>query len=807
MASQARGGAVAIAVAVVVAVAALWYWQRQPATPPALPPPPTPASLALSRAPFAPWMRFESMQKHRDLFARLYVDLLLGHQVFKTLPRGLPPQLAQRLLLDDDDLLLSSGRRLWSREALARPGFVGKFCYIHSSFCLKRLFETYFVIDGDPAVVYDNLYSIERMPSRTLTHYQLGNVQIDENKYITEDDRAVCTYEMHSLDGRSHSVAVQVVSQNLTVPNSHGATAYPLLASGDYFGPLFIYLDAPGFELQSGYPIHLSRTVTVPPDRAVQRLNVGVSFETASHPDRRGVLPPDLLERHVGTYQQWFFDNVPYFDCPDILIKKMWYYRWWVVRFSMAEPNTPDLRGYAFYEGKLGFDNLISFAVPAQLEELAYLRNPEFGLDQARNSYRNVSSIGALRDAPSSPYWGEMYSQWTAGALADFDRVHPIDDATLKTLLPAMAGDVRAWMRQFDPDGDFLPSRDIPRITGYDLDILSWWYFDGLKLDLAAKPPALERVDFASFVYANAAAVAELAQRVGNEALAREFSTLAGHIRDAVVSKLWDPQTGFFYPQRAEDDKRIPIRELHGFFPFTMRLAPDREPYLGALRKFIDPQEFWSRFPPVITSMVHYRQWNWKMDGLTRNIAPHPISMGGLTLVRALHDYHQDIIHASDFMQLMRRYTSLMYPGVYPGDPSWRPNAHEYYSQWEPGSKSAMPKPSEISHDFHSMYNALVVQGMVGLTPRQDDKIELRPAALDWPYFVLDRLRYHGHDLTILWDRPDGEVRYAGYPEGFSLYIDGELAFTRPTLDPVLYDPASHQAVAAPKLSGDGQPG
>ena len=33
-------------------------------------------------------------------------------------------------------------------------------------------------------------------------------------------------------------------------------------------------------------------------------------------------------------------------------------------------------------------------------------------------------------------------------------------------------------------------------------------------------------------------------------------------------------------------------------------------------------------------------------------------------------------------------------------------------------------------------------------------------------------------------------MRYAGYPEGFSLYIDGQLAFTRPDLGHVLYDPA-----------------
>jgi len=79
----------------------------------------------------------------------------------------------------------------------------------------------------------------------------------------------------------------------------------------------------------------------------------------------------------------------------------------------------------------------------------------------------------------------------------------------------------------------------------------------------------------------------------------------------------------------------------------------------------------------------------------------------------------------------------------------------------------------------------------VGLTPRDDAELELQPAATQWDHFVLERLRYHGRDLTIVWDRPDGQLRYSGYPEGFSLYIDGRRIFTRTYLGHVIYDPAT----------------
>ena len=54
----------------------------------------------------------------------------------------------------------------------------------------------------------------------------------------------------------------------------------------------------------------------------------------------------------------------------------------------------------------------------------------------------------------------------------------------------------------------------------------------------------------------------------------------------------------------------------------------------------------------------------------------------------------------------------------------------------------------------------LLITGIVGLRPRADQTIEVRPIipAGKWQYFCLDKVRYHGHDLTILYDQ--GGSRY-----------------------------------------------
>lgn len=54
----------------------------------------------------------------------------------------------------------------------------------------------------------------------------------------------------------------------------------------------------------------------------------------------------------------------------------------------------------------------------------------------------------------------------------------------------------------------------------------------------------------------------------------------------------------------------------------------------------------------------------------------------------------------------------------------------------------------------------------MGLQPRADDVIELHPVDVGWDSFRVSGIRYHGSDLAIVYDKE----------EGYSLYLDGELA-------------------------------
>jgi hypothetical protein len=136
---------IAAALIVCAAVLALYFRHR--------PEPPAPPAHAPQAPLFARWLQYESADPRTQPYLQDYfLDATLGHQVFPIPPQGVSPAVGRELMLDDDQLLLSSGRRLWTRELLNQPGLAGKFCYLHSGFCLKRLFDVQFFVDGKPVV-------------------------------------------------------------------------------------------------------------------------------------------------------------------------------------------------------------------------------------------------------------------------------------------------------------------------------------------------------------------------------------------------------------------------------------------------------------------------------------------------------------------------------------------------------------------------------------------------------------------------------------------------------------------------------
>lgn len=81
-------------------------------------------------------------------------------------------------------------------------------------------------------------------------------------------------------------------------------------------------------------------------------------------------------------------------------------------------------------------------------------------------------------------------------------------------------------------------------------------------------------------------------------------------------------------------------------------------------------------------------------------------------------------------------------------------------------------KLEERGKDYnHSTYCDLIINGLVGLRPQSGERIVVSPLIPEeWDYFCLDRVRYHGRDLMVLYDRTGEKYRRG---RGLRLYCDG----------------------------------
>jgi len=102
-----------------------------------------------------------------------------------------------------------------------------------------------------------------------------------------------------------------------------------------------------------------------------------------------------------------------------------------------------------------------------------------------------------------------------------------------------------------------------------------------------------------------------------------------------------------------------------------------------------------------------------------------------------------------------------------------------------PAPPPAAGDPSQEGTALDSGFVDLLVRSVAGVVPAHGDVGELWPLVTELEHFRFEGLPYHGHELDVSWDRPDGVVVHGEEPEGFSARLDGQLLFRRPSLERV----------------------
>ena len=644
-------------------------------------------------------------------------------------------------------------------------------------------------------------------PSNWSSTYSVGsNLTLDVVKFIHQENVAVTTMTLTNESAEDQAITVAADSIFATEPGKvtvNGAEQTEL--TGTCSSPaglttIYARMTGDGFEAASSDDYcWLSRDVTVPAGGSVE-LKVVMAFTTEEIPESTeqylrfaGLGNLEAVRAQKAGYNLYWAENLPYIDVPKKAVQKAIDYRWWLERFNSLDANIPgyDYQYPVTIEGVLGYNNAIILTQPMHLQDTKWLRSPYLAYGQLLSAGNSSQSSAFLDNPGNRNNWNNHYGQYLAEAGYEAFNVIGGGAELAENLAYYFGHDATGQLEHY---GNHIEGRDLIAyrnnyMTGNDADTISM-HAPGTGTWKAHGENA--------YVWAAADAAAKLYEQLGNTEQAKYYRDLADKIKADVLELMWCEECQKFetYAVRptgtqhnANQPNLVKYTESNNYNYFAVGLVPDDAAsvtkYKEALKAFSNGKEF-PIFPFYTANQVH----NQEVSG-SNNFSNINFTVQLRLYESALRTYDKEQTYITDDMLAMM--AEWMAWNVYPdaGDVRY-PNNNEFHNI--DGRTYENYYRSWIYHNILGNYTYLFIEDMAGIQPRSDEKIELSPIDFSYDHFMVNNARYHGHDLTVVWDKPDdGKTWYNECPEGYSLYIDGTLAFTLKDLAHVVYDSATKE--------------
>ena len=644
-------------------------------------------------------------------------------------------------------------------------------------------------------------------PSNWSSTYSVGsNLTLDVVKFIHQENVAVTTMTLTNKSAEDQTITVAADSTFATEPGKvtvNGAEQTEL--TGTCSSPaglttIYARMTGDGFEAASSDDYcWLSRNVTVPAGGSVE-LKVVIAFTTEEIPESTeqylrfaGLGNLEAVRAQKAEYNLYWAENLPYIDVPKKAVQKAIDYRWWLERFNSLDANIPgyDYQYPVTIEGVLGYNNAIILTQPMHLQDTKWLRSPYLAYGQLLSAGNSSQSSAFLDNPGNRNNWNNHYGQYLAEAGYEAFNVIGGGAEVAENFAYYFGHDATGQLEHY---GNHIEGRDLIAyrnnyMTGNDADTISM-HAPGTGTWKAHGENA--------YVWAAADAAAKLYEQLGNTEQAKYYRDLADKIKADVLELMWCEECQKFetYAVRptgtqhnANQPNLVKYTESNNYNYFAVGLVPDDAAsvtkYKEALKAFSNGKEF-PIFPFYTANQVH----NQEVSG-SNNFSNINFTVQLRLYESALRTYDKEQTYITDDMLAMM--AEWMAWNVYPdaGDVRY-PNNNEFHNI--DGRTYENYYRSWIYHNILGNYTYLFIEDMAGIQPRSDEKIELSPIDFSYDHFMVNNARYHGHDLTVVWDKPDdGKTWYNECPEGYSLYIDGTLAFTLKDLAHVVYDSATKE--------------
>ncbi|MFC0527482.1 discoidin domain-containing protein [Phytohabitans kaempferiae] len=711
-------------------------------------------------------------------------------------------------------VLMTRGRSLYMRGAsnnnFTTMGFAGS-AYVGGPNNLGNLYTV--TVPGQTVTeVNANRFNA---PSHAKSRYTIGTtgVSADLTKFITYDNVAVTAITFNNPGDSAATFTVRAASPLATEAGqgTGEVTGTRVITSGSNNGTVDTAWDTIRMSLTGvGFTrggANLDREVTVPAGGSLSLSVVGaVSSATLpktveSYNAYAGLSPAEAVRTGITEFNRRWAQDVPYINVPDSALEKAIVYRWWGERYNSLDANAT---GHVYQypttiEGVNLYQNAVALTQPMHLQDTKWLRTPYLPYGQILN-IGELSGSSAFLDSPGHTSWNNHYSQYIGTAGLEAYNVHGGGREIAGKFAHYFEGDGVGQLEHYDGNGDKLIAYNSNYMPGNDADAITFGY---PKANGGAPGASTIERPESAYVWGAFEAARQMYLMAGADpAKVDEMAASANGIRDAILARLWSPDMRMFLagtshgatsaassngranPLPAGARHLIPAKESNLYDVYAQNLIPfdQWQTYVDGFR-FLTYGDNFPIFPFYTANQYDRSAYG---IGGSNNFSNINFTVQYRGVRSALRHYDPQGKYVTP--EYAKRLLDWMAWSIYPGADLRVPNQAEYYSNWNATAKTY--NRNNPNHIMLGNMNYIFVEDMAGLQPRSDDKIELWPIKFGYEHFMVNNLRYHGQDVTIVWD-PDGSEY--GLGAGYSLFLNGEKKVTTDKLGKLTFDPKTNQ--------------
>ena len=296
--------------------------------------------------------------------------------------------------------------------------------------------------------------------------------------------------------------------------------------------------------------------------------------------------------------------------------------------------------------------------------------------------------------------------------------------------------------------------------------------YDGMEFSISGDGV---RPTINSYMAADARGLGKIAERLGNHEDAARYTAKAESLTRRINEVLWNPEIGM-YGVLSDSGVMQNVREQIGYIPWMYGIPPAGRD--ECFRNLLDESCVLAPYGLRTADASHpeYRKpfhheclWNGP-------VWPFATAQTLSAVIEYLHTTENPTITPAEFTRLLCQYayshrdedgSPYLDENMDPDTGIWL--ARSILREWGRSDQTR-------GHDYnHSTFIDLVITGICGICPADGDQLVIHPLGTSLDRFALEDVRYHGHSLTVAWDKQTG----------LQVTVDGSLRAEAPAGDDV----------------------